>query len=297
MNNTDGTKLYYSGMPIPLAVTHLCTIVITLFLNVTVIYMNCKRNTQVGNHLIVIKLSVANLLTLIPYTLMAVVLGKGHLWMKIESCEVFDILSSVTVVSTITTHSSIIAEKWLSSYQCGWMYHHCQQQGFVTVFILTVVLKISLWIPTHQVLVFFNAADPTFSMILLDGTLRTLIIASFSSIPLTIQLTMTLLIISSTNAMESLAKHRVHQHLKRVELVVMLGYLLWIFIFLSQIWRLTRSSREEPFYLSENFSYRIVAFTGAMGFYIITFTLLMLCMIVFRVKTNTQLQLTTAEIL
>lgn len=46
MNDLHGAKLYYPGMDIPLAVTHLCIIVITLFLNLMVIYNNHKRNMQ-----------------------------------------------------------------------------------------------------------------------------------------------------------------------------------------------------------------------------------------------------------
>lgn len=105
-------------------------------------------------------------------------------------------------------------------------------------------------------------------------------------------MTVTLLIISSIHDLESQVKHRVRLHLRRIELLVVLGYVWWVFLVLTQIWRIAWSSEEEPLDLPNHLSYRIVIFTGAVGYYIATFTLLMLCMIVCHVITNSKLTTT-----
>lgn len=93
-----------------------------------------------------IGLCVVNTVSLTSYTLITVILFKGHLWIPIKSCELFETVSSVTILITMSVHSFLSYGKMsLSLLEVAfpgiWMYHDRCQYGIVSIFVVTIVLN------------------------------------------------------------------------------------------------------------------------------------------------------------
>lgn len=247
MNNSSSWTLYISQLPSGVTILQGFIFLLVLIGNILVLVIFRGIKSLQMQHHFMIGLSVADLITLLPYSTVVYTTANGSILLTSEICDILGMLFIVTIATTSWIHSAMCVEKCVSIIRP--ISHHkfikskdafCTSLGILTVCFLLPIIVIVTLLRLELISISFK---PYVSSCAYDSSLYiyATIGGLFILIPMIVQVVTHILILRVARAKSRLSRGRAGQRInlkvmRTISLTLGLYYCCWLPVTIQILW-------------------------------------------------------------